>query len=197
MGIEGGRQTIEGKEYRHTAASFWETYLAVWGLFLAVALLAISGDWAGWWPFGEQRGRPVAYVVFGWIGTCATVLAVGAAVACYIMRERNARVIVGYAGVTLRDWRKRERLIPWDTVAGMRWGHQHGKQARGCVDLEVLDDGGAARRERIAGYLGRLPGHIIELRRDIIDRAGLAQVEAHEPGWRSAIEYVIWRRGSE
>lgn len=111
-----------------------------------------------------------------------------------MLQERNCRTELRHDGIVVTNTFGEERRIPWDRIRGMLWQHSAGKHQRGHLDLEVTSELGHLTRQRIARYLGPLPGEVISLRGAIIRRLDLVQVEATQPGFWRSNERVRWAR---
>ena len=187
--MNGGEAEVGGEQvYRTGKGGYLEAIAPGVGAILLVTL----GVWVGVWvgihgsltklSVGEAvdlaiGGIPVVYLL-------ALIYLIRVAVISF-MRGRNCAVIVGQAGLTMRDWRARETFVPWARVTGVVWSGIR----RFALSLEILDELGARHRERLTGWYWEAAGQMQKLRDEIIRKRGFVEVVEPDSGFRGT-----WRK---
>ena len=165
-------------------------YLAAIAPGLGAILLVALGVWVGIYAslpklsVGEGvdlalGGVPVLYLL-------PLIYLIRVAVISF-MRGRNCAVIVGQAGLTMRDWRARETFVPWARVTGVVWSGIR----RFALSIEILDELGAYHLERITGWYRESAGQIQKLRDEIVRKRGFAEVTETASRFRGT--WRTWR----
>ena len=172
---------LNGEKVYHVGeGGYWEAvFWACSGAMLCIpSLLPV--------PVGDTPGKTFLIL----LSVLAVVIAVGAvaySVVC-VMRVRNAAVILTESGLTVRNWRKAERFIAWEDVAGVVYPELLFLYS--ALSLELQSAEGKQRQQLIAMSFG---GEVIDNLRDaIVEHLGFAELPQTAKGLLADRDRV-WR----
>jgi len=170
MSVSADEAELNGeKVYRVGEGGYWEAvFWACSGMTLVIPLFLLA-------PL--TAAMAAAAVVYS--------------VVC-IMRVRNAAVILTDSGLTVRNWRKAERFIPWENVVGVVYAATFVYVA---LSIELQSAAGKQRRQLIAMNFG---GSQVtdNLRDTIVERFGFAELPQTAKGLLADRDR-IWRRSRQ